>query len=166
MKEQCWQRFTGLSSILFFIRSSVSKAPFSYVEPRWLADRRCRSRGPKQQRPRGPHRRFGNWRCCRNRNGLVWRAFWGRRLYQKQRKDRESSRVSPLISHGRRIAWFTEVFSKSCNLTRGLWSYQKQRKDKESSRVSPFIPLCRIIEGLRDLRNISAQILAWDHWWI
>ena len=23
--------------------------------------------GPKQHRPRGPHNRFANWRCCRNR---------------------------------------------------------------------------------------------------
>ena len=27
-------------------------------------------RGPKEQPPRGLHRRFANWPCCRNRNGL------------------------------------------------------------------------------------------------
>ena len=40
------------------------KAPFSYDERRWFANRRRRPRGPKQQRPRGPRRRFANRRCC------------------------------------------------------------------------------------------------------
>ena len=36
------------------------KASFSYEERRWFANRRRRPRGPKQQRRRGPRRRFAN----------------------------------------------------------------------------------------------------------
>ena len=46
-------RDTPLTAIL-------NKAPFSYDERRWFANRRRRPRGPKQQRPRCPRRRFAN----------------------------------------------------------------------------------------------------------
>ena len=35
-----------------------TKASFSYKERRWFANRRRRARGPKQQLPRDPRRRF------------------------------------------------------------------------------------------------------------
>ena len=37
-----------------------AQAPFSYDERRRFANRRRRPRVPKQQRPRGPRRRFAN----------------------------------------------------------------------------------------------------------
>ena len=59
----------------------VTKAPFSYDERRWFANRRRRPRGPKQQRPGGPRCRFVNWRCCCNRNPLKSKLP-GEEIYQ------------------------------------------------------------------------------------
>ena len=65
-----YQRRNLLPGCLF----KMTKAPFSYDERCWFANRRRRQRRPKQQRPRGPRRRFANWRCCRNRNPLKMHA--------------------------------------------------------------------------------------------
>ena len=46
------------SMATFFV--DLCKAPFSYDERRWFANRRRRPRGAKQQRQRGPRRRIAN----------------------------------------------------------------------------------------------------------